>query len=130
MPRTRPAADARDADGWPAAVPVLVAADLAWNFATADGRRDLVEWLNDTFNPTCSLRESKVYAAAYQALCGVLTERLGRRVTVLNLFLEYTHAHRTPSLAWQAACWNEMLRRLGYAVPAEKANDPGDRGKG
>lgn len=124
--RTPPSA-ARDADGWPADVPVLTAADLVWNFSDArtDTRHDLLVWLERTFNPEYPLAETAAYPAAYAALCAVVTERFGRPVTRLTLFLEFLKAKRTPDFAWQAACWNEMLSRLGYAVPATSTADPG-----
>jgi len=110
-------------DGWPEVVPILVEGDMIWNWYTRDGRRDLKEWLEVTFDTTSNLtpRQDK----AYRVLCAVITERFGRPVNCLWLFLEFTFKHRLPSLAWQAACWNEMMRRLGYEVPKRSTKDPG-----
>lgn len=118
-------APTRTADGWPADVPVLVAEDMTWNYTTQNGRRDLLEWLGAVFNQECTVRDAKPYAAAYKTLCEVVTQRLGRKVAILNLFLEESKAARAPSLAWQAACWNETLARLGYEVPKASTRDPG-----
>ena len=116
-----------DKNGWPTNVPVLVAADMAWNFTTSDGRRDLFEWLEATFNPEYPLKDTKQFHTAYATLCVVITERFKKKVTILNLFLEFTYKNRLPCLAWQAACWNEMLARLGYEVPKRNTRDPGFR---
>lgn len=106
-------------------VPVLVAADVWWQYARRDGSRDLATWLDDTFRPDAGGVDPPAYAAAYRELCRVLTERLGRPVTVLWLFMEFVAKHRSPPLAWQAACWNEALHRLGYDVPKAARRDPG-----
>lgn len=112
------------ADGWPESVPVLVERDVTWNWTTADGRRDLGEWLEVTFDTAQAARHPR-RDKAYKVLCEVLTERFRKKVSSLWLFLEFTHKHRIPCLAWQAACWNEMLRRLGYDVPKRSTKDPG-----
>lgn len=115
-------------DGWPDPAPVLVADDLAWQWSTARGRRDLSEWLDSTFEPHDPFRTPK-RDKARRLLCKVITERFGKRVKSLWLFLEFTKDNRLPSLKWQAACWNEMLARLGYDVPEEVRRDPGFTGK-
>jgi len=112
-------------DGWPTKVPVLTEEDIAWNYCTRDGARDLVYWLEDTFGHGYFNDNCKQFKAAYTELCAVITERFGKKVTALNTFLEFTVTHRLPSKAWQAACWNEMLSRLGYVVLKAKTEDPG-----
>lgn len=112
-------------DGWPVDVPVLTADDLVWNWSDSHGRHDLLVWLERTFNPEYPLRDTRQYAKARRVLCQVVAERFKKKVTVLWLFLEFTKKHRLPCRAWQAACWNEMLVRLGYEVPREKTKDPG-----
>lgn len=102
----------------------LTADDLVWNYSTDDGRKDLAEWLQVTFNPDYPRRDTKRYARAYRTLCKVVTERFGKPVRVLHIFLEYTKRNRRPSLEWQAACWNETLARMGYDVPGAKRADP------
>lgn len=111
--------------GWPVNVPILTPGDLVWNFSTRLGRHDLAVWLELTFNPENPMREPKAYRKAYRTLCHVITERFGKKVSVLPLFLEFTVKHRLPCLAWQASCWNEMLSRLGYEVPKKSTKDPG-----
>lgn len=112
-------------DGWPVNVPILVAADMAWQYETSDGRRDLPYWLEATFNPEYPVKDTKQHAEAYRMLCAVITERFKKKVTSLWLFTEFTFKNRLPCLAWQAACWNEMLKRLGYEVPKRMTRDPG-----
>lgn len=112
-------------DGWPVNVPILVAADLCWQYETQDGRRDLWCWLEATFNPEYPVKDTKQFRTAYATLCVVITERFKKKVTILSLFLEFTYKNRLPCLAWQAACWNEMLSRLGYEVPKRTTRDPG-----
>jgi hypothetical protein len=111
-------------DGWPEDVPVLVADDICWQWSTRNGRHDLQVWMELTFNPSFP-SDDVWYADAYRVLCEVITERFKKTVTSLWLFTEFTHKHRLPSLAWQAACWNEMLHRLGYGVPKASRKDPG-----
>ncbi len=118
---------ARTKDGWPVDVPVLVESDVIWNYSTGRGRRDLLVWLEATFNPEYPAKDAKQFRTAYETLCAVLTERFRRPVKCLWLFLEFAKKHRLPCLAWQAACWNEMLSRLGYAVPKKSTKDPGFR---
>lgn len=109
-------------DGWPVEVPVLVAADLVWNFSSLDGRHDLAEWLERTFDPFAM---SKQHTRAAKELCAVITERFGKAVTCLWLFLEFTKKNKLPSFEWQAACFNETLARLGYDIPKRARRDPG-----
>lgn len=113
---------------WPDEVPVLVAGDLVWNYSAQDGRHDLQVWLERTFYPDAPYGPDANYCEAYVALCGVITERFGRTVKTLSLFLEFTRRKKMPSLAWQAACWNEMLACLGYTVPKKSRIDPGFNG--
>lgn len=112
-------------DGWPEDVPVLAADDINWQWSSRHGTHDLAVWLEMTFNPLYPLQDTKQYAEAYRVLCGVITERFKRPVTSLWLFMEFTNKHRLPCKAWQAACWNEMLHRLGYGVPKASRKDPG-----
>lgn len=112
-------------DGWPATAPVLTAADLVWNFSTADGRRDLNGWLDAVFNPDYPLADSPHRVTADATLCAVIGERAAMPVPVLWLFAEQAYKAKKPSLAWQAACWNETLARLGYEVARAAARDPG-----
>jgi hypothetical protein len=115
---------------WPKDVPILAATDLVWNFSTRTGRRDLLEWLEKTFNPDYPAKDTKRYRRAYRTLCEVITERFGKKVTSLWLFLEFAYKRKIPCLAWQAACWNEMLSRLGYTVPRRSTKDLGLRASG
>lgn len=112
-------------DGWPVDVPILTAEDLVWNFSDDRGRHDLFVWLELTFNPDYPRQDTKQFAKAYRVLCQVISERFKKKVTVMWLFLEFTKKHQLPCKAWQAACWNEMLVRLGYEVPRSKTKDPG-----
>lgn len=112
-------------DGWPDDVPILVADDMVWNWTSDDGRKDLAVWLESTFNPEFPVIDLPQYAEAYRTLCAVITERFGKQVTKLGMFLEYAKKNKRPSLAWQAACWNAMLQQLGYEVPKQAAKDPG-----
>jgi hypothetical protein len=116
-------------DGWPTDVPILTADDINWQYSDSRGRRDLFEWLEATFNPEYPLKDTKQFAKAYRTLCEVITERFKKKVTVMYLFLEFTYKHKMPCKAWQAACWNEMLVRLGYEVPRSKTKDPGFKAK-
>lgn len=113
------------ADGWPADVPILTADDMVWQFSDSHGRNDLFYWLEKTFNPEYPLKDTKRFRKAYRTLCEVITERFGKKVTSLWLFLEFTYKNKLPCKAWQAACWNEMLSRLGYEVARSKTKDPG-----
>ena len=112
-------------ESWPDAVPILTEADIVWNYSTSDGRRDLAEWLEKTFAGDFPLNEPPTYREAYKTLCNVISLRLKKQVRVLNLFLEEAKKDKAPSKAWQAACWNEMLRQLGYTVAKHKTKDPG-----
>lgn len=109
-------------DGWPVEVPILVAADLVWNFSTQDGRHDIAEWLERTFDPFAMGKQHNKAAAE---LCRVISERFKKKVTSLWLFLEFTKKNKLPSLEWQAACFNETLARLGYDIPKRACRDPG-----
>lgn len=111
--------------GWPDDVPILTGDDLVWNWSDSHGRHDLAVWLERTFNPEYPLKDTKRYAKAYRGLCQVITERFKKKVTQLWLFLEFTKKNKLPCKEWQAACWNEMLSRLGYEVPRSKTKDPG-----
>lgn len=119
-----------DKDGWPSGVPILTEDDLVWQYSDSRGRHDLFYWLELTFNPEYPLKDTKAYRVAYRTLCEVLTERFKKKVTVLYLFMEFVFKNKLPSKAWQAACWNETLARLGYEVPRSKTKDPGLRNKG
>jgi len=127
MSRTRKQPDSDDTsqEGWPEAVPILSARDIVWNYSTADGRRDLEEWLEHVFAPNLTTLEPKEFREAYRTLCRVISTRLNRRVRILGLFLEEAKKNKTPSKAWQAACWNEALSQLGYSVDKNKTKDPG-----
>ena len=114
-----------DEDGWPTKVPILTAADLVWNWNSAFGQHDLLEWLNLTFDLIPSAGITPNRDKAYRVLCRVISERFEQKVRSMWLFLEHTKKHKRPSLAWQAACWNEMLVRLGYEVPGRATRDPG-----
>jgi hypothetical protein len=109
-------------DGWPVEVPVLVEDDLIWNFSSQDGRHDIAEWLERTFDPVTM---PKQHNRAAKELCSVISERFKKKVTSLWLFLEFTKKNKLPSLAWQAACFNETLARLGYDIPKRACRDPG-----
>lgn len=109
-------------DGWPAEVPVLVAADLVWNFSSSDGRHDIAEWLERVFDP---LTRHKQHEKAVRSLTAVISERFKKKVTSLWLFLEFTKKNKLPSLEWQAACFNEAMARLGYEIPKKNCRDPG-----
>ena len=109
---------------WPDDAPVLAEEHLAWRGESNDGARKALEWwLYRTFE------EPSVFNPAADefrtALFAVVTERFGKAVTVLNTFLAFAEQHRRPSLAWQAACWNEALSRCGYEVPDDARSDPG-----
>ena len=116
---------AKTKDGWPVDVPILTAEDLVWQYSDGRGRHDLFVWLELTFNPEYPLKDTKQFAVAYRTLCEVITERFKKKVTVLYLFMEFLYKHKLPCKAWQAACWNEMLGRLGYTVAKGKCRDPG-----
>lgn len=118
-----------DKDGWPSGVPILVGDDIVWQFSDSRGRHDLFYWLELTFNPEFPLKDTKAFKVAYKTLCEVITDRFKKKVTCLYLFLEFTCKNKLPSKDWQAACWNEMLSRLGYEVPRSKTKDPGFRKK-
>ncbi len=108
---------------WPDDVPILSADDLTWRGESQDGeRKDLLIWFDHAFGlPTAP----RLYAEGQEMLKAVLSDRIGKPVTALWHFAEYVESHHKPSLAWQAACWNEMLGRLGYELPAECRKDPG-----
>lgn len=110
-------------DGWPTNAPVLTAGDMIWNWTTASGRRDLAEWMESTFDAGLNLTPRR--DEAYGVLCGVISERFGREVTSLWIFCEFCAKNKKPGFEWQAACWNEMLHRLGYAVAKAARKDPG-----
>lgn len=119
-----PPAPSKPRRGMPSELPILVARDISW---TGDGEksRSLDWWLYWSF-PLCpaGLKTSPEDRAA-KVLKEVLSERIGKKVVSLTTFMEYVANHRTPSLEWQAACWNEMVRRLGYEVPSRSCRDPG-----
>lgn len=98
--------------GWPAAK-LITAADLVWQFTSADGRCDLAELLDVVFHDIGIQRDK-----AHDTLKEVIGERFGKPVRSMWTFMEFVAARRYPSLEWQAACWNETLYRLGYKVPA------------
>ena len=129
---TEPDEPARPATkgGWPETVPVLTGDDLVWSWSDSRGRHDLAGWLERTFNPEYPATDTARHAKAYRVLCQVITERFKRKVTSLWLFLEFAKKNKLPCKAWQAACWNEMLSRLGYEVARSKAKDPGFKQRG
>ncbi len=114
---------------WPDSVPVLVAEDVSWQWASRDGSRDLMAWLDVTFDRGHKTLFTPELDEARAALTAVLSERLGKPVSSLWYFCEFASAHKRPAREWQAACWNEMLHRLGYAVPRGARADPGLTGK-
>jgi hypothetical protein len=95
---------------WPDDVPILVAEDMVWCWSSADGRRDLGDWLEVVFASDAARDEASA------KLREVLSERTKTSVDSVWKFLEAAKAARAPSLLWQARAWNEMLRRLGYSV--------------
>lgn len=122
----QPAEPITTPDGWPTNVPILIAEDMTWSWTTSDGRRDLSEWLEVTFDTSPGAYTPRLDEAR-KILLGVITERYGEAFEVVSLFVERAQKQRHPSLAWQAACWNEMLSRLGYMVPDKARRDPGFR---
>lgn len=100
----------------------VTAADLCWNL-TCGPRKDLLELLDAAFPATA--RDAAAWDEAHRVLKAVLSERFGHRVVALVSFLIYAKQHQYPPLAWQAACWNETLHRLGHPVPARDRRDPG-----
>lgn len=110
---------------WPESVPILTADDMVWNFTTQDGRRDLLEWLLATFDSDATVLENPAYVQARKVLLSVISERRNKTIKSMWLFAEKASKAKHPSFAWQAACWNEMLIRLGYDVPKRMAVDPG-----
>lgn len=108
---------------WPDDVPILTAADVAWNWENRDGSRDLLVWAEQTFevvSPAC-------YTIALQTLLVVIREHFTeKRYKSVYAFLCFTMQNKRPSKAWQAACWNEMLSRLGYSVAAKHRCFPQD----
>ncbi len=118
-----------DEDGWPINVPVLTPGDLVWNWNSSRGQHDLLEWLNLTFDLNFRSAFTPQRDKAYRVLCRVISERFEHKVRSMWLFLEHTKKHKKPSLEWQAACWNEMLVRLGYGVPGRVTRDPGLHGR-
>jgi hypothetical protein len=108
---------------WPEDVPILTADDIAWNWELADGSRDLLVWAEQTFEVV----SFACYDAALKTLHAVIREHFTeKRYKSVYAFLCFTLANKRPSKAWQAACWNEMLSRLGYAVPAKARRFPTD----
>lgn len=108
---------------WPDEVPVLLSSDLSLTYESDDGRRDLAFWLAGTFDPGEPVTPAQ--NAAYDALLLVISERANRRHNSLWAFLEEARKRKSPGLAWQANCWNEAMRRLGYEVPQRRCQDPG-----
>jgi hypothetical protein len=109
--------------GWPDGVPVLTEGDLCWGMTREDGRMDLSWWMDAAFDH--GLVKTPHQDKVYLELLKVLSERTGEAVTSLWTFLEDAQRRGKPSLGWQAACWNETMKRLGYEVPARKCKDPG-----
>ena len=107
-------------------MPVLLPDDLCWRGESHDGetpRRDLATWFSHCFEiPTLTF---SAWQHAYAVLLDVINERLSEPYASLWEFLEAVEAYRSPSWAWQAACWNEMLVRLGYTLDDEYRTDPG-----
>ena len=106
---------------WPEDVPILTADDIAWNWELADGSRDLLVWAEHTFE--------RVSYACYDEVLRVLREVIRehfteKRYKSVYSFLCFAIEHQRPSKAWQAACWNETLARLGYAIPAKHRRFP------
>lgn len=123
--KTNEVSSLQTVSGWPDTVPILTAEDMVWSFVTVDGRRDLSEWLLATFNPDYPVIDTPEHAEAFNTLCAVLSSRSGVTVSSLWTFLEKACKTKSPKLAWQAACWNEMLHRLGYDISKSAVKDPG-----
>ena len=118
---------ARLGKGMPTEVPILVANDMAYAGDAGDGGRRAIDWwLYWTFTSGVRAYKRKYPdEQANQVLREVLSERYGKKVKCLWTFMEYQEKHKDVSLAWLAACWNEMLRRLGYGIPQRRCQDPG-----
>lgn len=110
--------------GWPDA-PILAQENLTWSGICVDGRQCLFDWLDFVFLPSHMPNPTIRHGKAYRRLCAVISERFGKPVKLLGMFMEFTYKHRMPDKAWQAACWNEMLARLGYTISAKVRADPG-----
>jgi hypothetical protein len=113
---------------WPEEVTLLTAKDLCWNFETTDGRCDLIEWLNRVFadenNVGVWQKGNAIAVRARAVLEEVLAKRLDMDEVDLWEFLEKAAKDEWPSLAWQAACWNEAMSVLDYEVPAVSRAEP------
>ena len=102
-------------DGWPESAPLLTERDLTWNFESDTGRKDLLVWLERTFDLPDGVRRSKAYTDALSVLCKCLKELTHLNVQDLYLFLELAKRNKSPSLKTQAKAWNAMLRHFGYS---------------
>jgi hypothetical protein len=116
-----PAPRGLDDDGWPHAVPVLTPDDMSWKWTGPGNACSLFEWVWRAFDPDDV--PIGVWDEACACLEGVIAEWSGRRFN-LYLFSERSEVMNRPSLAWQAACWNEAMHRLGYDIPVRKRKCP------
>ena len=110
--------------GRPKLVPTLTADNMSWSYTSQRGQRDLLEWLDYVFKPGHPLND-RWRNKAGRRLVRVIAERFERRPRCLYSFCEYVSKNKHPSKAWQAACWNETMRRLGYEIATSACADPG-----
>lgn len=108
---------------WPDDVPILCEDDVTWNYSTQDGRRDLCVWLETVFNPDYPHQDNPAYHEAERVLAAVVSERIFNDFTMADFMAHVAHS-KAPDFAWQAACWNEMLHRLGYEVDKKARRNP------
>lgn len=108
---------------WPDEPRILTADDVIYHGVSSDDSRRSLDWWAEDFVDNTA-KGSPCYGIVLAMLCQVLTERYGKEVRTLSLFLEFAQQRRI-SKAWLAACWNEMLSRLVYDVPKEHRKDPG-----
>jgi hypothetical protein len=109
-------------NGWPVSVPVLDETDLCRAQRRADGRMDLAGWLEETFDRGTTV--TRTFRTAYSTLLEVLSQRSGVELSSLWIFLEGCEKGGGFGLRWQAAAWNEAMRRLGYKMKKEVCREP------
>lgn len=105
-------------DSEPEPSPTLLPTQLCWSGDNAR-RKDLLWWI-DHFDGIGKLNEDKMLVT----LKAVIAEAFGKPVKALYTFLEFTTKNKFPDLAWQAACWNTAVARMGYEVPAAMCRIP------
>lgn len=108
--------------GWPLKPPHLCADNLTYDGYRSAGCMDIWQWIDNTFEPDPDGIDDPIPINRYIRdkatiiLSRIIFRRSDEKLVYLNNIGLYTTNVKV-LLAWQAACWNEMLKFFGYDIP-------------